>query len=176
MMGSFLYHSFWKRSPPCYKHGIGREGQKKEMKAPKNWKYQKQQKMPLTSTMAKRSTQVNFGHYGLQANESKNITAQQLETCRRTLRRAVARKAPIWIRAFPYKPLFAQEQGHRMGKGKGARTGWVSPVRKGQIILEIGHGVDISVVRQAFRLISFQLGISMKLVEKRPAIIGLKAL
>ena len=73
--------------------------------------------------MAKRSTEVNFDYYGLQANESKNITAEQLETCRRTIRRAVARKAPIWIRAFPYEPLFAQEQGHRMGKGKGSRTG-----------------------------------------------------
>jgi len=45
--------------------------------------------------MAKRSTELNFGFYGLQANESKNITAQQLETCRRTMRRAVARKASI---------------------------------------------------------------------------------
>ena len=43
-------------------------------------------------------------------------------------------------------------------------------MRKGQIILEIGQGVDISVIRKAFRLISFQLGISMKLVEKRPLI------
>jgi ribosomal protein L16/L10AE len=51
--------------------------------------------MPLTSTMAKKSTEVNFGYYGLQANQSKNITAQQIETCRRTVRRAVARKAPI---------------------------------------------------------------------------------
>ena len=51
--------------------------------------------MPLTSTMASRSTQVDFGHYGLQANESKNITAQQIATCRRTMRRAVARRAPI---------------------------------------------------------------------------------
>jgi len=51
--------------------------------------------MALTSTMAKRSTEVHFGYYGLQANESKNVTAQQLETCRRTIRRAVARKAPI---------------------------------------------------------------------------------
>ena len=144
--------------------------QKKQMKAPKNWKYAKQQKMPLTSTMASRSTQVDFGHYGLQANESKNITAQQIETCRRTMRRAVARRAPIWIRSFPYKPIFAQEQGHRMGKGKGSRVGWVAPIRRGQIILEIGAGVPKAVIRKAFRLIAFQLGISMKLVEKRPLI------
>jgi len=35
----------------------------------------------------------------------------------------------------------------------------------------VGQGVDISVIRQAFKLISFQLGISMKLVQKRAAII-----
>jgi ribosomal protein L16/L10AE len=59
-----------------------------------------------------------------------------------------------------------------MGKGKGNRSAWVCPVRKGQIILEIGKGVDISVVRQAFKLIACQLGIPMKLVTKRPTVIG----
>jgi len=136
------------------------------LKSPKQTKYRKYQQMPMKKTAAVRSTQLNFGQYGLQVNETKFISAQQIEICRRNLRRIIARKTSIWIRSFPYRPTFAKDAGQRMGKGKGERTGWVCPVRKGQIILEVGPEVSISIVRKAFRLITFQLGVSTTLIEK----------
>ena len=139
---------------------------KKMIKSPRNLKYTKYQKNYLKKTSAKRNTSVDFGTYGLQCNESTMLSLKQLETCRRTLRRVIARRAPIWIRAFPYKPLYKKEQGQRMGKGKGERNAWVCPVRKGQIIIEVGGQVDISVIRKVFSAISFQLGVPTKLVEK----------
>jgi ribosomal protein L16/L10AE len=57
-----------------------------------------------------------------------------------------------------------------MGKGKGERTGWACPVKAGQILIEIGSGVHVSVVRKAFRLVTFQLGLSTTLIEKRKLI------
>ena len=39
-------------------------------------------------------------------------------------------------------------------------------MRKGQIILEVGGQVDISVVRKVFSTISYQLGVPTKLVKK----------
>jgi|TARA_B110000208_G_C11561439_1_gene355518 large subunit ribosomal protein L16 len=65
------------------------------LKSPKQTKYRKQQRMPLKSTKAVRGTQINFGTYGLQVNETKFISAQQLEICRRNLRRIIARKTSI---------------------------------------------------------------------------------
>jgi large subunit ribosomal protein L16 len=138
------------------------------IKSPRNIKYTKYQKNYTHSrgTPAKRNTSVDFGTYGLQCNEPTLLSLKQLETCRRTLRRVVARRAPIWIRAFPYKALYKKEQGQRIGKGKGDRTDWVCPVRKGQIILEVGGQIDISVVRKVFATISYQLGVPTKLVKK----------
>lgn len=65
------------------------------LKSPKNTKYRKRQQMPLSSTPASRGTQINFGVYGLQVNETKCISAEQLEICRRNLRRIIARKTSI---------------------------------------------------------------------------------
>ena len=60
-------------------------------------KYTKYQKNYTHSrgTPAKRNTSVDFGMYGLQCNEPTLLSLKQLETCRRTLRRVIARRAPI---------------------------------------------------------------------------------
>ena len=68
---------------------------KKMIKSPRNLKYTKYQKNYLKKTSAKRNTSVDFGTYGLQCNESTMLSLKQLETCRRTLRRVIARRAPI---------------------------------------------------------------------------------
>ena len=34
-----------------------------------------------------------------------------------TFYRRTIKRRPVWIRAFPWKPLYKQDQGHRMGKG-----------------------------------------------------------
>ena len=47
------------------------------------------------SKLARKHNFVAFGSYGLQCNHPTSVSLQQLETCRRTIRRAVARKAPI---------------------------------------------------------------------------------
>ena len=69
----------------------------KMIKSPRNIKYTKYQKNYTHSrgTPAKRHTAVNFGTYGLQCNEPTLLSLKQLETCRRTLRRVIARRAPI---------------------------------------------------------------------------------
>ena len=183
-LGAFLWRSATIHLSHCgqrhdsnvYWHPIGylrypiHDVAEKMIKSPRNIKYTKYQKNYTHSrgTPAKRSTSVDFGTYGLQCNEPTMLSLKQLETCRRTLRRVVARRAPIWIRAFPYKPLYKKEQGQRIGKGKGDRSDWVCPIRKGQIILEVGGQIDISVVRQVFSTISYQLGVPTKLVKKTP--------
>ncbi len=65
------------------------------LKSPKQTKYRKYQQMPMKKTPAVRSTKLSFGKYGLQVNETKFISAEQLEICRRNLRRIIARKTSI---------------------------------------------------------------------------------
>ena len=67
------------------------------IQSPRNIKYRKYQKnyIDKQDTPAKRSTQLNFGSYGLPCNENTILSLQQLETCRRTLRRVLARRAPL---------------------------------------------------------------------------------
>ena len=69
----------------------------KMIKSPRNLKYTKYQKNYTHSrgTPAKRNTSVDFGMYGLQCNEPTLLSLKQLETCRRTLRRVIARRTPI---------------------------------------------------------------------------------
>ena len=116
------------------------------------------------SKLARKHNFVAFGSYGLQCNHPTSVSLQQLETCRRLLRRVIQRQAPVWIRAFPHKPLYKQDQGHRIGKGKGERYKWVCPIRQGQILFEVGNQVDITLVRQVFAKIGFQLGVPTQLV------------
>ena len=63
------------------------------IQSPRNIKYRKYQKNYIDKQ--ERSTQLNFGSYGLQCNENTILSLQQLETCRRTLRRVLARRAPL---------------------------------------------------------------------------------
>jgi ribosomal protein L16/L10AE len=47
------------------------------------------------SKLARKHSFVAFGSYGLQCNQPTSISLQQLETCRRLLRRVIKRQAPV---------------------------------------------------------------------------------
>lgn len=57
--------------------------------------------------------------YGIQALESGKLTAKQIESCRRTLRRTLGKSAKIVLRPFPSVPVTRKSVASRMGKGKG---------------------------------------------------------
>ncbi len=58
--------------------------------------------------------------------------------------------------------------GVRMGSGKGAPEGWVSPVKRGKIMFEIA-GVSEEVAREALRLASHKLPVKTKFVKRGDA-------
>ncbi len=94
------------------------------MLQPKKVKYRKQQKGRMRGK-AHRGATVAFGDFGLQALESRRLTARQIEAARIAMTRHVKRGGKIWIRIFPDKPI-TQEAGrdpHGQGQGQSARTG-----------------------------------------------------
>ena len=100
---------------------------------------------------AKGGKEVVFGEYGLQAVESHWITNRQIEAARIAMTRYMKRGGKVWIKIFPHKSYTAKAIGVRMGSGKGAPEGWVSPVKRGKIMFEIA-GVPEEVAREALRL------------------------
>jgi len=119
------------------------------MLMPKRVKHRKHQKGRMRG-FAYRGSSISFGRFGLQATECGYITARQLEAARIAITRAVKRQGKLWIRIFPDKPMTQKPAETRMGKGKGSPEYWVSVVKPGRVLFELG-GVEEDVAKEAFR-------------------------
>lgn len=134
------------------------------MLSPKKVKYRKQQRGRMRGT-ARRGCNLNFGEFGLQAEECGTVSARQIEAARIAMTRHVKRGGKMWIRIFPDKPITKKPAEVRMGKGKGAPEGWVAVIRPGRIIYEM-QGVPREIAKEAFRLASHKLSVKTKFVER----------
>jgi len=114
---------------------------------------------------AKGGKTVTFGEYGLKSLDSSWITNRQIEAARVAMTRYMKRGGKVWIKIFPHKSYTAKGVGVRMGNGKGAPAGWVSPVKREKILFEIG-GVSEDVAREALRLASHKLPVRTKFVKR----------
>ena len=106
------------------------------MLAPKRTKYRKQQKGRLKN-IEPNWNPLQFGKYGLIAQESGVMSASTIEAVRRSMRRDLRRVGFLWIRVFPDCPVTRKPAEVRMGKGKGNTSFWVCKIRPGQILYEM---------------------------------------
>ena len=127
------------------------------MLMPKRVKYRKSQRGVMKG-MALRGNKINFGEFGLQALEPAWVTAQQIEAARVALTRALKKGGKVWIRIFPDKAITKKPAETRMGKGKGAPSGWVAVVKPGRVLFEI-EGVKRTEAETAMRLAGHKLPI-----------------
>jgi large subunit ribosomal protein L16 len=134
------------------------------MLMPKRSKYRKQMRGRMKGR-ASRGATVAFGDYGLQALEPCWMTSRQIEAARRAIVRYVKRRAKVWIRVFPDKPVTKKPAETRMGKGKGAVDHWVAVVKPGRILFEMA-GVSEDVAKEAMRLASHKLPIKTQFVKR----------
>ena len=134
------------------------------MLQPSRTKFRKQQRGKMKG-MAVRGLTISNGDFALKAQESSWITARQIESARRAITGHVKRGGQIWIRVFPDKPVSARPAETRMGGGKGAVDRWVSVVKKGRILFEIGD-VPEDVAREALKRAGHKLPISTKIISR----------
>ena len=134
------------------------------MLLPKRVKYRKQMRGRMTGK-ATRGNVVNYGEFGLQAQEPAWITSRQIEAARVAMTRYTKRGGKVWIKIFPDKPVTQQPAETRMGKGKGSPEYWVAVVKPGRVMFEIG-GVSEEVAREALRLAAHKLPIKTKVVTR----------
>ena len=91
------------------------------------------------------------------------ITSRQIEAARVALTRYMKREGKVWIRIFPDKPMTSKPAEVRMGKGKGAPSHWVAPVKPGRVMFE-ASGVPEEVAKEALRLAAQKLPVRTKFV------------
>ena len=137
------------------------------MLMPKKVKYRKQQR-GLMRGIATRGNELSLGEFGLQATEPGWITSRQIEAARIAMTRYTKRGGNVWIRIFPDKPVTKKPAETRMGSGKGAPEYWVSVVKPGRVMFEIG-GIPEDVAREALRLAGHKLPIKTKFISKEEA-------
>jgi len=105
-----------------------------------------------------------YGLYGLQSLKHGKLTYKQIEACRRTIRRGLKKLGFLFIRVFTGTPVTKKPIATRMGKGKGAIVYWISIIKKGQIIFEIG-GLTFLNAKDILKKCSNQLPFKTKMVK-----------
>ncbi|KKR00979.1 MAG: 50S ribosomal protein L16 [Microgenomates group bacterium GW2011_GWC1_39_12] len=115
--------------------------------------------------IATRGVNIDFGEFGLKAMTCGWVSSRQIEAARRALTHYVKRGGRIWIRIFPDKPVTRKPPETRMGSGKGDIHEYVSVVRPGRILFEMG-GIPEVDAREAMRLASAKLPVRTKFMIK----------
>ena len=131
---------------------------------PKRVKYRKVQRGNYAGN-ATSCNKLDFGDFGLQCLDRGWITDRQIEACRIAINRHTKRRAKIWIRVFPDKPVSKKPLETRMGKGKGGPDHWVAVVRPGTVLFEIS-GCSRNAAREAMYLAANKLGIKTRFLAK----------
>jgi large subunit ribosomal protein L16 len=108
---------------------------------------------------------ISFGVFAIKASEYGKITSRQIETARRIISKQVKNTGKYWICIYPAKPVTRKPNEVRMGKGKGAVSFWVAPVKPGKILYEM-EGINKSVAVKIFESISHKFPIKINLDSK----------
>jgi large subunit ribosomal protein L16 len=143
------------------------------MLMPKRVKYRKQMRGRMKGKES-RGVEISFGEFGLQALEPGWVTARQIEAARRTIVHAMKRRGKVWIRIFPDKPYTQKPPETRMGKGKGNVEYWVSVVKPGRVMFEVG-GLDEKEAREALNLARRKFSIKTKVIARHDVTAGEQA-
>ena len=93
------------------------------------------------------------------------MTSNQIEAARQAMTRRTKRGGQVWIKIFPDKPITAKPAETRMGSGKGAPEYWVSVIKPGRVLFEMG-GIPEELAREALRLAAHKLPITTKFIKR----------
>ena len=134
------------------------------MLQPKRTKFRKAHKGRIKGATSSAVT-LNFGNFGLKAQEPARITARQIEAARRAMTRQMKRSGRVWIRLFPDVPVSKKPTEVRMGKGKGTPEFWVCRVKPGRIMFEV-DGIPLALAKEALALAAAKLPIKTRFIER----------
>jgi large subunit ribosomal protein L16 len=131
---------------------------------PKRVKYRKLQKGTRRG-VATCGAELAFGEFGLKSLENGWLKNTQIEAVRVILARQLHQGGKLWIRVFPDKSITKKPAEVRMGKGKGEIDHWVSVIKRGKILFELG-GVPQDYAKSCFRLAAYKLPFKTKFISR----------
>jgi len=133
------------------------------MLMPKKVKFRKIKKGKLKGIETSANS-ISYGFFGIKSLTTGRVSAQQLESARKTMSRKMRKFGKIWLRVFPSVPVSGKPAEVRMGKGKGNINYWCFPVKAGRVIFEF-QGVSDSVAFEINKLVNSKLPVLTKLIK-----------
>ena len=132
---------------------------------PKRVKYRKYQRGKRRGVATKGST-LAFGEVGLKALGNAWMTNMQIESCRVSVMRVLKGSGKLWIRIFPHRSVTKKPAETRMGKGKGMPIHWISIIKRGRVIFELG-GVEENLAKEAMRSAAAKLSFKTRFITRK---------
>jgi large subunit ribosomal protein L16 len=115
--------------------------------------------------VATRTAELSYGEFGIKTEECGWLSANEIESARRTITHATKRVGKFFLRVFPHKPIGHKTPGARMGSGKSDVGGYVAVVKPGMILMELS-GVTKEVAAEAIRLAGHKLSVKTRFIQK----------
>src|SRR6185295_13151684 len=107
------------------------------MLQPKQRKYKKEMRGKMRG-VSYRGSDLSYGEFGIQSLDKGWIKAREIEAARKTIVNYTNRKGKLWIKVFPDKPFTKKSDEVVRGSGKGEVSYYVSVVKPGRILFELG--------------------------------------
>lgn len=111
---------------------------------PSNIKYKKNHKPSSFNLIASQQKVffVDRGLIAIKAIENGVLSYNQIEACRKSIRRIMHKEGILYMKIFTNISLTKKSVASRMGSGKGNHFKWVSIIRKGQLICELNITIE----------------------------------
>jgi large subunit ribosomal protein L16 len=134
---------------------------------PKRVKHRKSQRGRIKGK-ATRGNRVVFGDFGLQAMQGGWIKATTIESGRIAAQQYVRGEGRLYIRVFPHKSVTSRPLETRMGTGKGEPDHWVTVVKEGTVLFELG-GVTEQQAKLCFARLAHKMPVPVRMIKRRSA-------
>lgn len=108
------------------------------------------------------------GQYAIVAMGGGYLHWGHMEMMRLTINRKMDPSSTfaVWRINGPYKPVTRKGLGQRMGGGKGAIDHYVTPVRQGRLIVEVGGKVELGEVERILTEVAKKLPFPAKVMSR----------
>lgn len=125
--------------------------------------YRKFFKIKYSNNRTKEYSKIISGTLGLKVLSNFNLESPQLNSVVKSIKRIIRKKNFLIINSVPFFSLTRKPRDVRMGRGKGAPTTKIFPLRAGKIILEL-RNVDKNLAKRALKSASIKLSKKSKIV------------
>ena len=134
------------------------------MLQPNQRKYKKEQRGRMKGVDF-RGSELAYGEFGIQSMDRGWLKSREIEAARKAIVNYTNRKGKLWVKVFPHKPFTKKSDEVVRGSGKGEVSYYVSVIRPGRILFELG-GLPDDVAKQALKLASAKLSLKTRIISK----------